>query len=112
MRKKNEAIQNRQKGNYRPESNQEKKKTNIWSKENTGLLARMQRDMEQNEEEEKTWARSKSILERKTRIYNSLQVREVFLRSRPDLNYLAVSGLIIYFCVEKSRINSTRYLVI
>jgi hypothetical protein len=78
VRKKNEAIQNRQKGNYRPESNQEKKKTNIWSKENTGLLARMQRDMEQNEEEERTWARSKSILERKTRIYNSLKVLSVF----------------------------------
>lgn len=73
VRKKNEAIQNRQKGNFRPEANLEKKKTNIWSKENTGLLARMQRDMEQNEEEERTWARSKSILERKTRIYNSLQ---------------------------------------
>ncbi len=75
VRKKNEAIQNRQKGNFRPESNQqEKKKTNIWSKENTGLLARMQRDMEQSAEDERTWAKSKSILERKTRIYNSLKV--------------------------------------
>ncbi len=76
VRKKNEAIQNRQKGNYRPESSQEKKKTNIWSKENTGLLARIQRDMEQKEEDERTWAKSKSILERKTRIYNSLKVGE------------------------------------
>ena len=77
VRKKNEAIQNRQKGNFRPESSQqqEKRKTNIWSKENTGLLARMQRDMEQSAEDERTWAKSKAIMERKTRIYNSLKVR-------------------------------------
>ena len=56
VRKKTEAVQNRQKGNYRPEKNNEKKKkANIWSKENSGLIARMQRDMEVKAEEERTW---------------------------------------------------------
>ena len=53
-RKKGEAVKNRQKGNYRPEKAEAGggKKTNIWSKENTGLLARMQKDMETKREEE------------------------------------------------------------
>ena len=49
VRKKAEAVQNRQKGNYRPEKGgggSDKKKANIWSKENTGLMARMHRDVE------------------------------------------------------------------
>ena len=74
VRKKAEATQNRQKGNYRPEKNDDKKKkANIWSKENSGLLARMQRDMEVKAEEERTWQKSKSIMERKSKIYNSLK---------------------------------------
>jgi len=74
VRKKTEAVQNRQKGNYRPEKNNEKKKkANIWSKENSGLIARMQRDMEVKAEEERTWQKSKSIMERKSKIYDSLK---------------------------------------
>ena len=74
VRKKAEAVKNRQQGNYRPEkSGENKKKANIWSKENTGLLARMQRDMEVKAEEERNWAKSKSIMERKSKLYDSLK---------------------------------------
>eukprot|EP00092_Neocalanus_flemingeri_P004406 GFUD01004739.1.p1 GENE.GFUD01004739.1~~GFUD01004739.1.p1 ORF type:complete len:661 (+),score=257.13 GFUD01004739.1:92-2074(+) len=74
-RKKGEAVKNRQKGNYRPEKAQVKggKKNNIWSKENTGLLARIQKDMETKKEEERTQERVRLMLEKKTRLYNSLK---------------------------------------
>ena len=48
-RKRGEAQNNRLKGKFRPEKvNNEggEKKTNIWSKKNTGLIIRMQKDME------------------------------------------------------------------
>jgi len=74
VRKKAEAVQNKQKGNFRPEKRDgDSKKANIWSKENTGVLARMQKDMENAKEEERTWQHSRSVMERKSRIYNSLK---------------------------------------
>jgi len=72
FRKKGEAVKNRQKGNYRPEK-QNTKKANIWSKENTGLLARLQKDLEKKKEEERSQERSRIQLEKKTRLYNSLK---------------------------------------
>ena len=60
FRKKGEAHKNKQKGNYRPEKTGEKK-TNIWSKSNTGLLARMHKDMETKLEEEKCNERARYV---------------------------------------------------
>jgi len=75
FRKKGEAVKNKQKGNYRPEKVHDKggKKTNIWSKENTGLAARIQKDMEKKKEEERTQERVRMMLERKSRLYDSLK---------------------------------------
>ena len=91
VRKKAEALQNRQKGNYRPEKKGgDGKKANIWSKENTGILARMHKDMENEKEEEMTWQRSKSIMERKAKIYASL--KEGKGRSEIASNFLVEFG--------------------
>ena len=91
VRKKAEALQNRQKGNYRPEKKGgESKKTNIWSKENTGILARMHKDMENAQEEEKNWQRSKSVMERKSKIYDSLKKGKG--RSEISSNFLVEFG--------------------
>jgi len=91
VRKKVEALQNRQKGNYRPEKKGgDGKKANIWSKENTGILARMHKDMEKEKEEEMTWQRSKSIMERKSKIYASL--KEGKGRSEIASNFLVEFG--------------------
>jgi len=75
FRKRGEAVKNRQKGNYRPEKvvDKEEKKTNIWSKKNTGLIARMQRDMEMKKEEERSHERARYMLEKKSRLYDSLK---------------------------------------
>jgi len=72
FRKKGEAVKNRQKGNYRPEK-QKEKKNNIWSKGNSGLMARIQKDIETKKEEERNNERVKSQLERKSRLYDSLK---------------------------------------
>ena len=48
-------------------------KTNIWSKENTGLVARMQKDILKKKEEEFAEARSKHMLEKKARLYDSMK---------------------------------------
>lgn len=72
FRKKGEAHKNKQKGNYRPEKTGEKK-MNIWSKENTGILARMHKDMEEKLVEDKSNERVKTVLERKARLYDSLK---------------------------------------
>jgi len=100
VRKKTEAVQNRQKGNYRPEKNNEKKKkANIWSKENSGLIARMQRDMEVKAEEERTWQKSKSIMERKSKIYDSLKES----KGRSEVSSRFSSSLIVAVTVIQTR---------
>ena len=71
-RKKGEATKNRQQGNYRPEKVRETK-TNIWSKENTGLIARMQKDLQKKKEDEFAEERAKLQLEKKARLYDSLK---------------------------------------
>ena len=73
-RKKGEAHNNKVKGNFRPERNNEtEKKTNIWSKKNTGLIVRMQRDMEKRKEEERSFERAKFMLEKKQKLYESMK---------------------------------------
>ena len=73
-RKKGEAQNNKVKGNFRPEkASDAEKKTNIWSKKNTGLIIRMQRDMEKRKEEERSYERAKYMLEKKTRLYESMK---------------------------------------
>ena len=73
-RKKGEAQNNKVKGNFRPEKASDgEKKTNIWSKKNTGLIIRMQRDMEKRKEEERSYERAKYMLEKKTRLYESMK---------------------------------------
>lgn len=71
-RKTGEARRNRQQGNYRPEKVRETK-TNIWSKENTGLIARMQKDLQKKKDDEFAEARAKHMLEKKARLYDSLK---------------------------------------
>ena len=73
-RKKGEAQTNKVKGNFRPEkANDGEKKNNIWSKKNTGLIMRMQRDLEKRKEEERSYERAKYMLEKKTRLYESMK---------------------------------------
>ena len=73
-RKKGEAHNNKVKGNFRPEKhNETEKKTNIWSKKNTGLIVRMQRDMEKRKEEERSFERAKFMLEKKQKLYESMK---------------------------------------
>ena len=75
FRKKGEAVKNKLQGNYRPEKAQNKgdKKTNIWSKENTGVIARNMRDMEKRKEEERSMERVRYMLQKKEGLYNSLK---------------------------------------
>jgi len=75
FRKKGEAVKNKLQGNYRPEKAQNKadKKTNIWSKENTGIIARNMRDMEKRKEEERSMERVRYMLQKKEGLYNSLK---------------------------------------
>ena len=73
-RKKGEAASNKVKGNFRAEKiNEGEKKNNIWSKKNTGLIMRMQRDMEKRKEEERSFERAKFMLEKKQRLYESMK---------------------------------------
>merc|ERR1719215_2577386 len=68
-RKKGEAHNNKVKGNFRPERSAEsEKKANIWSKKNTGLIVRMQRDMEK-----RSFERAKFMLEKKQKLYESMK---------------------------------------
>jgi len=74
QRKKAEAATNKLKGNFRPEkAGEEGKKTNIWSKENTGLVQRLQRDLERKKEEERSYERAKFMMEKKARLYDSMR---------------------------------------
>ena len=73
-RKRGEAQNNKVKGNFRPEkASNDEKKTNIWSKKNTGLIIRMQRDMEKRKEEERSFERAKFMLEKKQKLYESMK---------------------------------------
>ena len=73
-RKKGEAHNNKVKGNFRPEKlNDAEKKANIWSKKNTGLIIRAQRDMEKRKEEERSFERAKFMLEKKQKLYESMK---------------------------------------
>jgi len=73
-RKKGEAKSNKIRGNFRPEKASDgEKKTNIWSKKNTGLIVRMQRDLEKKKEEERSYERARYMLEKKTKLYESMK---------------------------------------
>jgi len=88
-RKKGEALKNKLQGNYRPEK-QKEKKNNIWSKENTGLMARMQKDIEKRKQDERDNERVRLQLERKSRLYDSLQKGKG--KSRHAENFLVQFG--------------------